>query len=85
VLIIGGGIAGMQAALDLGDMGITVHLVEKNPSVGGKMAQLDKPSHQPGCTICLPLDVSPSKINLLLTAAGGFSGSVGQPLKQKAR
>ena len=42
VLIIGGGIAGMQAALDLGDMGLQVHLVEKEPSIGGKMAQLDK-------------------------------------------
>ena len=51
VLIIGGGIAGMQAALDLGDMGLTVHLVEKNPSVGGKMAQLDKTFPTNDCTI----------------------------------
>lgn len=51
VLIIGGGIAGMQAALDLGDMGIKVHLVEKNPSIGGKMAQLDKTFPTNDCTI----------------------------------
>ncbi len=51
VLIIGGGIAGMQAALDLGDMGIQVHLVEKNPSIGGKMAQLDKTFPTNDCTI----------------------------------
>jgi heterodisulfide reductase subunit A len=51
VLIIGGGIAGMQAALDLGDMGITVRLVEKNPSIGGKMAQLDKTFPTNDCTI----------------------------------
>ena len=51
VLIIGGGIAGIQAALDLGDMGITVHLVEKNPSIGGKMSQLDKTFPTNDCTI----------------------------------
>jgi heterodisulfide reductase subunit A len=51
VLVIGGGIAGMQAALDLGDMGIRVHLVEKNPSIGGKMAQLDKTFPTNDCTI----------------------------------
>ncbi|MDA8406263.1 MAG: FAD-dependent oxidoreductase [Deltaproteobacteria bacterium] len=51
VLIIGGGIAGMQAALDLGEMGIQVHLLEKNPSIGGKMAQLDKTFPTNDCTI----------------------------------
>jgi heterodisulfide reductase subunit A len=42
VMVIGGGIAGIQASLDLADMGIEVHLVERLPSIGGKMAQLDK-------------------------------------------
>ena len=42
VLVIGGGIAGIQASLDLADMGFQVNLVEKLPSIGGKMAQLDK-------------------------------------------
>jgi heterodisulfide reductase subunit A-like polyferredoxin len=51
VLIIGGGIAGMQAALDLAEMGIRVHLVEKNPSIGGKMARLDKTFPTNDCTI----------------------------------
>lgn len=51
VLIIGGGIAGMQAALDLGEMGIRVHLVEKNPSIGGNMAKLDKTFPTNDCTI----------------------------------
>lgn len=51
VLVIGGGIAGMQAALDLGDMGLQVHLVEKNPSIGGKMAQLDKTFPTNDCAI----------------------------------
>lgn len=42
VLVVGGGIAGIQAALDLAEMGIRVHMVERLPSIGGKMAQLDK-------------------------------------------
>ena len=42
VLVVGGGIAGMQAALDLADSGFYVHLVEKSPAIGGVMAQLDK-------------------------------------------
>jgi heterodisulfide reductase subunit A len=41
-LVVGGGIAGMQAALDLAEMGIRVYLVEEKPSIGGRMAQLDK-------------------------------------------
>jgi heterodisulfide reductase subunit A-like polyferredoxin len=42
VLVLGGGIAGMQAALDLADSGYYVYLLEKSPSIGGSMAQLDK-------------------------------------------
>jgi heterodisulfide reductase subunit A len=42
VLVVGGGIAGMQAALDLADSGYYVYLLEKSPSIGGVMAQLDK-------------------------------------------
>ena len=42
VMVVGGGIAGMQAALDLADSGYKVYLVEKNPAIGGVMAQLDK-------------------------------------------
>ncbi len=42
VLVVGGGISGMQAALDLADSGFFVHLVEKSPAIGGVMAQLDK-------------------------------------------
>ena len=51
VLIIGGGIAGIQASLDLADMGVKVHLVEKLPSIGGKMAQLDKTFPTNDCAI----------------------------------
>ena len=42
VMIVGGGVSGVQAALDLGDAGFKVYLVEKAPSIGGHMAQLDK-------------------------------------------
>ncbi len=42
VMVVGGGIAGMQSALDLADSGYYVYLVEKQPSIGGVMAQLDK-------------------------------------------
>ena len=52
-LIIGAGIAGIQAALDLGDMGIKVYLIEKNPVIGGKMAQLDKTFPTLDCSICI--------------------------------
>ncbi len=51
VLVIGGGIAGIQASLDLAEMGIGVHLVEKNPSIGGVMAQLDKTFPTNDCSI----------------------------------
>ena len=42
VMVVGGGIAGMQSALDLADSGYYVYLVEKEPSIGGIMSQLDK-------------------------------------------
>ncbi len=42
VLVIGGGITGMQSAIDLADAGFFVYLVEKSPAIGGAMAQLDK-------------------------------------------
>jgi heterodisulfide reductase subunit A len=42
VMIVGGGIAGMQSALDLANSGFYVYLVEKNPAIGGLMSQLDK-------------------------------------------
>jgi heterodisulfide reductase subunit A len=52
-LIIGGGIAGIQSALDLADQGFKVYLVEKNPSIGGKMAQLDKTFPTLDCAACI--------------------------------
>jgi len=52
-LVIGGGIAGVQAAIDLADQGFTVYLVEKNTSIGGRMAQLDKTFPTLDCAACI--------------------------------
>jgi heterodisulfide reductase subunit A len=53
VLVIGGGIAGIQAALDLANRGVKVYLVEKSSSIGGRMAQLDKTFPTMDCSICI--------------------------------
>ncbi len=53
VLVIGGGIAGVQAALDLANAGVKAFLVEKSPSLGGKMAQLDKTFPTNDCAMCI--------------------------------
>jgi heterodisulfide reductase subunit A len=50
-LVIGGGVAGIQSALDLADAGHKVHLVERQPSIGGIMAQLDKTYPTMDCSI----------------------------------
>ncbi len=52
-LVIGGGIAGIQAALDIADMGFKVYLVEKEPSIGGHMMQLDKTFPTLDCSACI--------------------------------
>lgn len=52
-LVIGGGIAGIQASLDLADRGIHVYLVEKEPTIGGKMARLDKTFPTNDCSACI--------------------------------
>ena len=51
ILVIGGGIAGIQSSLDLAEMGFKVYLVETLPSIGGKMAQLDKTFPTNDCAI----------------------------------
>ncbi|MHA1934188.1 MAG: FAD-dependent oxidoreductase [Candidatus Thorarchaeota archaeon] len=53
VVIIGAGIAGMRAALDLAEMGVKVHMVEKLPSIGGHMSQLDKTFPTLDCSMCI--------------------------------
>jgi len=51
VTVLGGGIAGVQAALDLTDLGYYVYLVEKSPAIGGVMAQLDKTFPTNDCSL----------------------------------
>ena len=61
VVVVGGGIAGMQAALDIANSGFKVYLVEKNPSIGGNMAQLDKTFPTNDCSTCM---ISPKLIEV---------------------
>jgi heterodisulfide reductase subunit A len=53
VMVVGGGISGLQSALDLADSGYKVYLVEKEPSIGGVMAQLDKTFPTNDCAMCI--------------------------------
>jgi len=62
VLVIGGGIAGIQASLDLTEMGFKVYLVEKTPSIGGRMAQLDKTFPTLDCSLCI---LAPKMVEVL--------------------
>ncbi len=52
VMVVGGGIAGMQASLDLADAGYKVYLVEEKSAIGGHMAQLDKTFPTNDCVMC---------------------------------
>ncbi|OPX60466.1 MAG: CoB--CoM heterodisulfide reductase iron-sulfur subunit A [Methanobacterium sp. PtaB.Bin024] len=52
-LVIGGGVAGIQSALDLADMGFKTYMVEKQPTIGGRMAQLDKTFPTLDCSMCI--------------------------------
>jgi heterodisulfide reductase subunit A len=53
VMVVGGGIAGIQASLDLADSGFKVYMVEKEPSIGGVMTQLDKTFPTNDCAMCI--------------------------------
>jgi len=61
-LVIGGGVAGIQASLTLAEMGFRVYLVEKDPSIGGHMAQLDKTFPTMNCSICI---LGPKMVDVL--------------------
>ena len=61
VLIVGGGIGGMQAALDLANTGFKVHLVQKDSSIGGTMVMLDKTFPTGDCSMCM---ISPKMVEL---------------------
>ncbi|MCP4159092.1 MAG: FAD-dependent oxidoreductase [Deltaproteobacteria bacterium] len=62
VMIVGGGIGGIQSALDLANSGYYVYMVEKSLSIGGKMAQLDKTFPTNDCSMCI---MSPKLVELL--------------------
>ena len=53
VIVVGGGIGGIQCALDLADTGFYVYLIEKSHTLGGKMAQLDKTFPTNDCSTCI--------------------------------
>ncbi|NWF78291.1 MAG: CoB--CoM heterodisulfide reductase iron-sulfur subunit A family protein [Chloroflexi bacterium] len=94
VLVIGGGIAGIQSSLDLANMGFQVYLVEKTPSIGGRMSQLDKTFPTNDCAMCIlaPKMIEASRhpnIKLLTYSeveevAGGF-GKFKVKIREKAR
>lgn len=83
VLIIGGGIAGIQTSLDLTELGFKVYLIEKEPSIGGRMAQFDKLFPANDCSLCVlaPKMVAvyrnPDIELLTLSEVQGITGEVG--------
>ncbi len=94
VLVVGGGIAGIQASLDIAKAGRRVRLVEKEPSIGGHMVQFDKTFPTLDCAACIstPKTVAVSQnpnIHLLtcseVTRVGGYIGNFRVTVRQKPR
>ena len=93
-LVIGGGIAGIQTALDIADAGFEVDIVEKEPTIGGKMTQLDKTFPTLDCAACIltpkMVDCAQNeKIKIYsyseVSAVRGFVGNFSVTIKRKAR
>lgn len=93
-LVIGGGIAGIQAAIDIANAGHIVDIVEKEPSIGGRMAQIDKTFPTLDCSACIltPKMVEASShpnINLItyseIENVEGFVGNFNVTIRKKAR
>ncbi len=93
-LVIGGGIAGIQAAIDIAEAGYIVDVVEREPSIGGRMAQLEKTFPTLDCSACIltPKMVEAAQhpnINLLtyseVEEVNGFVGQFDVKIKQKPR
>ena len=93
-LVIGGGIAGIQTALDIADAGFPVDIVEKKPTIGGKMAQIDKTFPTLDCAACIltpkMVDVAQNdKIRIFsyseVTDVKGFVGNFDVTIKKNAR
>ena len=93
-LVVGGGVAGIQAALDIADAGYEVTVVEKTPSIGGRMSQFDKTFPTLDCSACI---LTPKMVEAfqhenirLLTYSeveevGGFVGNFDVKIRKKAR
>ena len=93
-LVIGGGIAGIQTALDIADAGFPVDIVEKKPTIGGKMAQLDKTVPTLDCAACIltpkMVDVAQNEnIRIFsyseVSEVKGFIGNFDVTIKKNAR
>ena len=93
-LVIGGGIAGIQTALDIADAGFPVDIVEKQPTIGGKMAQLDKTFPTLDCAACIltpkMVDAAQNENIRILSYSevekvGGFVGNFEVTIRKKAR
>lgn len=93
-LVIGGGIAGIQTALDIADAGFEVDIVEKNPTIGGKMTQIDKTFPTLDCAACIltpkMVDCAQNdKINIYAYSEvediSGFVGNFSVKIRKKAR
>lgn len=93
-LVIGGGIAGIQTALDIADAGFEVDIVEKSPTIGGKMSQLDKTFPTLDCAACILTPkmvdaVQHEKIKIYsyseVSEVKGFVGNFTVKIKKKAR
>ncbi len=93
-LVVGGGIAGINSALDLAEMGFKVYLLEKTESIGGHMAQLDKTFPTLDCSICIEgpkmVDVGRHpNIDIIsyadLVSVSGFVGNFKVKIKEKPR
>jgi len=94
VLIVGGGVAGIQAALDIADAGHEVVLVEREPSIGGHMSQIDKTFPTLDCSACIltpkMVDVAQHPNITLISYAeleevSGFVGNYKVKIRKKAR
>jgi heterodisulfide reductase subunit A-like polyferredoxin len=94
VMVVGGGVAGIKAALDLADSGYYVYVVENTPAIGGVMAQLDKTFPTSDCSMCIlsPYLVETGRhqnIELVIYAdvesVKGHPGNFRVKVKKKAR
>ncbi len=88
VMVVGGGIAGVQASLDLAEMGYYVYLVERTPAIGGRMAQLDKTFPTNDCSMCIispKLNDCGGHINIESVTNAEVLEVTGQPGDMRAR